>query len=321
MNKTIDSIQQRLTDYAHGLSYEYLSTETVHAAKVRLIDTLGALIGGFFGEPCRIARSLAAQMQSPNGATIIGTRMKVSPDLAALVNGTTVRYIEMTDVYHAPGSFGGHPSDVVTTVLGASEYAQASGRELITGIVLAYEVFLRVSDVFRNKGIDHTTLGCLATATATGKLLGLTSAQLSHCISMSVVPNNTLRQVRLGNSSMWKSMATGYAGRAGTFSAIMAKAGMEGPHLPFQGSAGWCKHIAMHDFALDVMGKPGVPFKILESRTKHRAASGATIPARIRRRWRPIFLQLQIPVCPATSRLRCSECLRRQKHRLQSLAS
>ena len=160
VNKAVDSIQQRLTSYACGLNYDGLSPEAIHAAKVRIIDTLGALIGGFFGEPCRIARNLAAQMPNPGGATVIGTRMKTTPDMAAFVNATTARYVEMNDTYHWPGSSDGHPSDVVTPVLAAAEHAQVSGREFITGVVLAYEVFLRISDVFHNRGFDHTNF-CL----------------------------------------------------------------------------------------------------------------------------------------------------------------
>src|SRR3990172_5570407 len=116
MNEPVDSIQQRLTSYACDLNYDGLSPEAIHVAKVRVIDNLGAPIGGFFGEPCRIARDLAAQMPNPDGATVIGTRMKTTPDMAAFANATTARYAEMNDSYHWPGSFGGHPSDVVTPV-------------------------------------------------------------------------------------------------------------------------------------------------------------------------------------------------------------
>jgi len=52
---------------------------------------------------------------------------------------TTARYAEMTDSYHWPGSSYGHPGDVVTPVLAVAEFAGASGRDFITGVVLAYE--------------------------------------------------------------------------------------------------------------------------------------------------------------------------------------
>src|SRR6202030_3988115 len=121
------SIQQRLTDYACGLNYDALSPEAIHAARVRIIDTLGALIGGFFGEPCQIARNLAAQMPDPDGATVIGTRMKTTPDMAAFVNGTTARYAEMNDSYHWPGTAHGHASDAITPILAAVEHAHVGG--------------------------------------------------------------------------------------------------------------------------------------------------------------------------------------------------
>src|ERR1019366_7658101 len=83
LNRAADSIQERLTNYACALDYGALSPEAIHAGKVRIIDTLGALIGGFSGEPCRIAREVAAHMPQPTGATVIGTRMKTTPDMAA----------------------------------------------------------------------------------------------------------------------------------------------------------------------------------------------------------------------------------------------
>src|ERR1700675_3770205 len=132
VNKAADSIQQRLTDYACSFNHDDLSPEGIHSAKGRIIDTLGALIAGFFGEPCRIARNLAAQMPNPDGATLLGTRMKTTPDMAAFVNATTARYPELTDSYHSGSN--GHPSDVVTSVLAAAEHAQVNGREFIAGV-------------------------------------------------------------------------------------------------------------------------------------------------------------------------------------------
>lgn len=277
VNKAIDGIQERLTSYACGLNYEGLSAEAIHAAKVRVIDTLGALIGGFFAEPCRITRDLAAQTPSHNGATVIGTRMKTTPDMAAFANATAARYLDINDVYHWPGSSVGHPSDVLTPVLAAAEYAQASGRAFITGVVLAYEVYLRMADAVYAPSFDSANFCCLGTAMATAKLLGLPRDQMSHCISMAIVPNNALNQGRTGHLSMWKAVAAGQASRAGVFAALLARAGMEGPYLPFEGKAGWCDHVARKRFSLDTMGGGGTSFKILDTLIKQRASCATTI--------------------------------------------
>src|SRR6202008_4725098 len=117
-------------------------------------------------------------------------------------------------------------------------------------------------------------------AVAAGKLLGLTPAQLSHCIAMAVVPNVTLEQAKNkgGHRSMFKAVATGNAGRAGVFAALLARAGLEGPHLPFEGKAGWCDHVARETFAFKIIGgENGAPLKILKTLIKTRPADGKAI--------------------------------------------
>jgi 2-methylcitrate dehydratase len=272
--KAVDSIQQTLTNYACALSYSDLTAETIEGAKLRIIDTLGALIGGFFGEPSRLVRDFAARSQAAEGSSILGTGMKARPELAAFVNGTTARFPEMTDSYHWPGSSYGHPSDVIMPTLAVAEHVHASGRDFILGVVLAYENYLRMSNAFHNAGFDHTNFCLIGSAIAAGKLLALNPEQLAHCISMAVVPNIVLRQVRTDPLSMWKAVASGQAGRAGVFAALLAEAGMEGPHLPFEGKAGFSAHVAREPIVLETMGGHGAPFKILDTRIKLRPSSG-----------------------------------------------
>src|SRR4051812_35527224 len=136
-----DSIQERLTSYACSLHFEDLPSDVVHAAKVRVIDTLGALIAGFSGEACRSARKLASRLPLADGATVIGTHIKTTPDVAAFANATTSRYPELTDSYRRPGCALGHPSDVITPLLSVGEYAGVTGCEYINSVVLAYEAF------------------------------------------------------------------------------------------------------------------------------------------------------------------------------------
>jgi len=274
--RSLDGLQERLTDYACGLEFESLPPETVHAAKVRVIDTLGALMGGFFGEACGVSRNMAARVPDPAGATVIGTRIRTSPDMAAFANATAARFVEMNDVYHWPGSRGGHPSDVVMPILAVAEYAQASGRDFLTAIVSGYEFYLRLSDAIQERGFDCSTFACIGTTAASAKLMGLSRDQMAHAISMAAVPNNILRQVRTGHLSMWKAVAAGQAGRAGVFSAMMAAEGMEGPHLPFEGSEGWCKHVS-GPFALPVMGDKDTPFRIGDTLIKQRSSCATTI--------------------------------------------
>lgn len=277
VDKGVDTIQKRLADYACDLKYASLTPQAIHATKVRVIDTLGALVGAFFAEPCRITRDLAAQMPNANGSTVIGTLMKTAPEMAAFANATASRFLDVNDVYHWPGSSLGHPSDVLAPVLAAAEYAKADGRDFITGVALAYEAYLRIADRVFAPQFDPANFCCLGVAMATGKLLGINREQMSHCISMAVVPNVALNQGRVGHLSMWKAVACGQASRAGVFAALLARAGMEGPHLPYEGKAGWCDHVAGKRFSLDTMGGDGVRFKIEDTLIKPRPSCATTM--------------------------------------------
>lgn len=273
----VDRLQQRLTEYATGLSFADLATEDTHPMTQRVIDTFGALLGGFFSETCQIPRNLAARMPCADGATIIGTRNRTTPDMAAFVNATASREVEMNDVYFSRLGGGAHPSDVTMPILAAAEGGKVSGREFIAAVTLAYEVYMQITDATRMPGFDQATLAGLGVAIGAAKVMRLPPQQIHHAISLVVVPNNPLLQARRDHLSMWKAAAAGQAGRAGVFAALLAREGMEGPHLPFEGAAGWFTHVAGTKVTLETMGGRGVPFRVRDAMVKPRAACAAVI--------------------------------------------
>ncbi len=268
----MDVVQRRLGEYARGIASAAIERATLHEACVRVIDTLGALIGGFDDEPCRVARALAADTPVASGACIFGTNLRAPVDMAAFVNGTTARSAEINDVYHRPGSKNGHPSDVIMPLHAVAEHAHAGGRDFLAAVVIAYEIYLRFADQFDGRAFDATNFCGIAVAAACARLIGLTTEQTAEAISIAAVPNNALNQTRTGHLTMWKSAAAGQAGRAGVFAALLAQKGMRGAHEPFTGKHGWCNNIARKALVFDVMGGAGVEFKIHETIIKPRMA-------------------------------------------------
>ncbi len=269
----MDVLQQRLAQYAGGLSAGAMAPRTLHEACVRVIDTLGALLGGFDDEPNRIARALAVDMPLAGGATVLGTALQVPADIAAFVNGTATRSAEINDVYHRPGSKNGHPSDVIAPLFAVAQTTRANGRDFLAAVVIAYEIYLQFADHFHNRSFDASNFCTIAVAAAAARLLGLPAAWIAEAISIAAVPNNALNQSRTGHLTMWKSAAAGQAGRAGVFAALLAGKGMRGAHEPFSGKHGWCNHVAQGAVALGALGNDdSVPFKIHESIIKPRMA-------------------------------------------------
>ena len=264
MDHTLDV----LSTYAYDLTYEALPAEVVHQVKRTLIDTLGCAIGAFDAEPSRIARRLASSVTCQRPARLLGTRQGTTPDMAGFVNGVMVRYLDCNDSYFSPG--GGHPSDMIPAALALAEPYGRNGRDIITAIVLAYEVFSRLSDqvVAGELGWDQGMFSVIGAVCAAGKMLWLTPEQMRHAIALAIVPNLPLGATRVGELPMWKGCATASATRAAIFAAQLAQQGMTGPAAPFEGRRGLWEQAVRKPVALGAFGGHDTPFNILDTAFK-----------------------------------------------------
>lgn len=134
------TLVERLSTYAADLRYEDLPREVVHQAKRLIVDTVGCALGGYWSEPARIARDLAATVRSSEPVTVIGSGERTSVDLATFANGVMIRFLDFNDGYTSTGE-SGHPSDSIAAALSTAELRRRSGKELIAATVLAYDVF------------------------------------------------------------------------------------------------------------------------------------------------------------------------------------
>lgn len=269
-----DRIQSSIVDFALGLSFAALSPADVRAATIHVIDTFASLVAGFDSRTSEISRHLARQLGGA-GSSIVGTQLRCTPDVAAFVNATTAREIELNDVYFSTTGAGAHPSDALMPIFAVAEHAGASGRDFMTAVLAAYEIYVAMSDRARITGFDQSTLAGIATAMGAGKLLRLDRRQMMNCLAIVAVANNPLNQTRRNDLSMWKAAAAGQAGRAGVFAALVAQAGMDGPSLPFEGAQGWSRLVAREPFDLGPLGKGRL--RIHDVMMKPRAACAATI--------------------------------------------
>ncbi|MGE3535812.1 MAG: MmgE/PrpD family protein [Candidatus Tectimicrobiota bacterium] len=264
----MDQTLELLSTYACRLTYDVLPPEVVHQVQRTLIDSFGCALGAFHAEPARIARHLAMQVSSTQPARLLGTHATSAPDLAGFANGVMIRYLDCNDSYFSPG--GGHPSDMIPAVLALAEPLGCDGREVVTAIVLAYEVFSRLSDavVIGDYGWDQGIFTVIGSACAAGKLLGLTQEQMRHAMALAIVPNLPLGATRVGELPMWKGCATASATRASIFAAQLAQQGMTGPAEPFTGRRGLWEQAFDKQVSLAPLSDWGKPFRITETTFK-----------------------------------------------------
>lgn len=234
---------ERLAKFTNSIRYGDLSPDVVAQLKIRILDSLGVAIGALNAEPIQMIR---AQMEDFGGrplATLIGGGAS-APDRAAFYNGALVRYLDFMDSYLASGETF-HPSDNLGAILAAAEYANASGRDLLTALAVSYEVQARLSESapVRAKGFDHTTQGAYAAAAGVSKALGLDSIKTANAIAMSGTANNALRVTRTGALSHWKGLAYPNTAFSATHLAFLAMRGITGPMEVFEGNKGFQESI------------------------------------------------------------------------------
>jgi 2-methylcitrate dehydratase PrpD len=136
-----------LARFAAEVSLARLGEAATTAARLVLLDTLGAMLAGSAQpENVRLARAMAERASRP-AATLIGHDARVDPLLATLVNATAGVALEV-DEGNRWG--GGHPAiHVVPGALAVAEERGADGVRLLEAIVAGYEVSSRIGGSHR----------------------------------------------------------------------------------------------------------------------------------------------------------------------------
>ena len=127
--------------FALGLRWEDLPAPVQEQARRCLLDLCGAAVAGAVTPVAGIARRYAGALHGEGRATVIGAPRGSTTVGAALANGFAASALDIDDGYRP---VKGHPGAVVLpAVLAAAEQAGASGRELLTAMVVGYEVAMR----------------------------------------------------------------------------------------------------------------------------------------------------------------------------------
>lgn len=195
---------EELAAFVVNSSYEDLSPEIRDQLKIRILDAIACAFGALDADVLGLIRSHLEDFGGNGLCSLIGGG-RAAPDRAAFFNGALVRYLDFNDSYLAKGETC-HPSDNLAPVLAAAEYANASGRDLLTALAVAYQVQCRLSDVapVRDKGFDHTTQGSYAVAASVSRALGLDLHKTANAIAICGTAFNALRVTRTGALSHWK---------------------------------------------------------------------------------------------------------------------
>jgi 2-methylcitrate dehydratase PrpD len=202
----------RLAAFVAETDVKRLPEAAVRAARLVLLDTLGALVAGSeLPENRRLAESTLAR-RSRASATVVGHEGKADPLLATFVNATAGVALEVDEGSRLGG---GHPAiHVIPAALAVAEECGADGRRLLESIVAGYEVCSRLGSATtpRPNVHSHGTWGTIGSAVAVAKLAGFDAAAVRATINLaaSMSPANTWTTALEG-----VTIRNAYPGRSG----------------------------------------------------------------------------------------------------------
>ena len=184
---------ESLSEFAAVLHFDDLSEAAVRAANDVTLDTVGSIVAGMrLPENVAFAR-LASKRSRTATASILGTGLNAEPMFATLVNSTAGVALEVDEGNRFGG---GHPAvHVLPGALAVAEETGASGRRLIEGLIVGYELASRIGGATRARPNVHSHghWGAIGTATAVAKLKGYDASQFRAVINLaaSMSPANT----------------------------------------------------------------------------------------------------------------------------------
>jgi 2-methylcitrate dehydratase PrpD len=233
-----------LAAFVSNLSFSQLPEEVIQKAKGVILDTLGCAIAGYTlaREEFHWIYDLVREMGGNAEATVFIESFKTSAPQAALVNGTLTHTIDFDDTHLGSISHLGAPT--VATVLAMGEKVKAPGSFLITSLVAAYEVAGRVGKAVMPTHYKYwhptSTLGVIAAATASAKILGLRGKKVEQVISLAADSASGLRYcIDFGDFS--KSYHPGLAAWKGIMAAQIINKGAMGPQGLLEYKSGFCR--------------------------------------------------------------------------------
>ena len=219
----------RLAQFVRSTSCATLPAPAIMAARLVMLDTLGAMLAGSrLPENVKLAR-LIGERSGPRTATLIGHAQRAEPMLAALSNATAGVALEV-DEGNRWG--GGHPSiHVLPGLLAVAEEIGADGPQVLAALVAGYEVSSRVggATVPRFNVHTHGTWGTIGTAVAVAKLFGLDAAAIRQIMNLAVSMSPANSWVPCFEGATIRNLYPGRSGLQGVLAVHLHRCGFTGP--------------------------------------------------------------------------------------------
>lgn len=230
-----DTAAMQLGRFCAATRFDDLPPALVARARQHVLDTFGATLAGSAAFEPRQVLGMLTRDAAPSQVPVWGTGATLGGRDAALANGAAAHALELDDTGGCDHSGAVVLPAVMSALAMSRRERPVSGRELLTAVVLGYDVGRRVLEACggyspHNAAGWHSTSTCgtFGAAAAAAHLMGLDAAQTAAAFGHAASFSGGLWAF-IHDASQTKRLHAGRAAEGGLTAALLAAQGIRGP--------------------------------------------------------------------------------------------
>lgn len=172
-------------EYIAEITWEQLPAPAQEKAHMCLVDTMGAALAGTLAPVSAISALYAVDTWPGNEATVLFQGMRSSALGAAFANACAANALDVDD--SARYAYGHAGVQIFATALAVAEARRLSGAQMLTGMVVGYEIAHRVGRCWHASRPVYQACGSwgsVACAAVAAHLMDLSPEQVRHALGI-----------------------------------------------------------------------------------------------------------------------------------------
>jgi len=273
MNET-----RQLAQFVTQLSYQDLPREVIDKTKDLILDQFGVQLAASTKPWSRAVYRLMRDLGGKAESTVVYYGDKLPAMNAAFANGTFGHGFESDDSLRRAGI---HPGCVVVSAaMAIGERELVDGKTLLLAAAIGFEVLGRIGlatvpSIMRRGHHPTCTIGSIAAAAITGKMLGFDAETMAHALSLGAGGAAGL-VVSTGGSQ--KRTYGGMGASNGIRAALLAQAGITGSPTAIEEDLGFGTAFSDTFTPGEITKELGREYRLLEIIHKYYSADGHVHP-------------------------------------------
>ncbi|HSV83767.1 MAG TPA: MmgE/PrpD family protein [Ramlibacter sp.] len=264
---TTPDLVQDLARFVTTIEAAKLDDAVVKAVKTNILDTLSCALAGSSAKAIAEVSGLVQEWGGAPQADMFVFGGKFPAHQAAFVNGGMSHARDYDDTHDAAILHAGVTA-VPAAIAAGQLRGKLSGADLIAAVAAGLEVTCRLGvaikvDIIESGFIYTSLLGYFGATAAAGRALGLTAEEMVNAFGIvysSVAGNHQVTR----DASLMKRLQPGLAAQAAVVAVQLAKRGIRGAQLVFEGPDGFFRVYLRGRADADVVRKDlGTRFELL----------------------------------------------------------